>query len=145
MKNTEKYSELLTLLDLSDSDLKIVQQLFPKYVKERNLDKLEAFELGMIATEFIYNIRTLKERIVEADKVKYSVSTNNYVLKKLTTYPSLIYFLIEELELAFNNLSELEKYEYVKTNKHSYFKPVKDDKKAIRRRNQMFNLIDFEK
>lgn len=145
MKNTEKYPELLKLVDLSDSDIKIIQQFFPKYLNLNDLSKIEAFELGMIATEFVYNIRTLKERLAEADKVKYKVLTNNYVLKKLTTYPGLIDFLIEELEVAFNNLSELEKYEYIKTNKHSYFKPIKDDKVAVRRKNLMFNLINFEK
>lgn len=145
MKNTEKYPDLLKLLDLSDSDIKIIQQFFPKYLNLNDLSKVEAFELGMIATEFVYNIRTLKERLAEADKVKYNVSTNNYVLKKLTTYPGLVDFLITELENSFNNLSELEKYDYVKTNPFSYFKPIKDDKVAVRRQKLMFNLINFEK
>jgi hypothetical protein len=143
MKNTEKYSELITLLELSDNDVRTMLFSFPRYVEKNDLSKLESFNLGLIATEFQYNMRIFRERIAEADKVKYSTSTNNFFLKRLLTYDKLIPFLLQEFIEKFNELTLEEKTKYVIENPNSYF--AEKNEINLKRTKEMFNLIDLEK
>lgn len=110
-------------LPFSDNEISVFQFYFRKYVQENidSLSKEDIYDLAILSTETQYQMRVLKERITNRDKVNYDTNSNNIFVKRINDYPNLIEFVKEEVIKGYENLDPIERYKLDKQAYYSYF------------------------
>jgi len=130
-------------LAFNDNEIGMFQNFTFEYIKEnRNIfDSEMIFNLGILCTNFQYMMRFVKE--ITYSKEKSSIISAKNFITTLAKYPNICVFTKNKFILYFDELSEDDKFEYLKNDKFntSYFGRSKDDNYKL----EELNLKEIKK
>jgi len=107
-------------LVFNDKEIGTFQYLFQNYMieNEKKLTKFQCYQLAILASETQYQIRILKERILNF--IKKDTQNDNYI-KLINSFPNLIDFIANSFVQKFDKMDKSKKFLYMKENETSYF------------------------
>lgn len=114
--------EVKKFLPFTDKERGIFQYYFKDYVKvhEKELTKLECFELAILSADLQYQLRYLTRRI-RKELPEINIDKNDKYFQLLCEYDCLIDFIIKKIKEDFFNKKEEYIYKYKQEYKNSYF------------------------
>lgn len=123
MKANKKYQEIGKFLVFSFHDLKAMPYFIHAYIikNEDKLTKLQCYQLGIVGSEFTYQIAYLKSRISSGKSFTGNIKLNNDWIKVVCEYDHLIDFMIDKFITDFQKLDSHTQSLYILEDKYSYF------------------------
>ena len=104
-----------------DNEIPIVGTFFIDWVDENkdNLTAMEGLKIGLSVSEFQYNMRVLKGRILKQKNPDCVVDNNKKIIDIIESFPEMVKFAIEKYEEAVSKMDVMTKIE----NSHNFATP----------------------